>query len=437
MDVRAFVSNPALADNTVNKTAPFGELSSYALTYTKARQNYVNSPANGIELVVFSCRGTNSAEVVMPSALANQLLAVGNYVHTSYASGTIPRNINKSQFISTLTAQFPTCSNFVVGELLAGSLTTKNMPDHIAFSVTISGVVHTAKLWFSSQAIETQYDLYSIQVFPPVQSLSSLSGTASAVTAAMVANQSAATVVGQIQAATSGHPASSIGSYELPLVLGESVVQTTWVVVCWGNRGGDDAIIKEAIRAYLTANSTGQNWTTAYPALYTESEFMIVPMWGYLPASQTDYGTYAGMINANDMRAAATSRMPNSYQTGLGGSTYLNTNMVCLPVQHRAMMLTAVGHPSNPTGKTKLDSIYPDYINVDTQSLDFGRMSQTTQDFVTELSSALEAARDYMPNDTVPNGYTRHVTNGRVYLGVVIGSYRYKILTRYSYANLI
>lgn len=437
MDVRAFVSNPALANNAIGQTAPFGELSNYALTYTNAKQNFVNTPANGIELIVFSCRDTNSVETTMPGALASQLLAVGNYVHTSYAAGTIPRNINKTQFVSDLGTQFPTCSNFVVGTLLAGSLTTKNMPDYISFTTMVSGVSHTAKLWFSSQALETQYDLYTIQVFPPVQSLSSLSGTASAVNAAIVASQSASLVIGQIQAATQNNPATSINSYDLPLVLGEAVVTTTWVVVSWGNRGSDDSVIKEAIRNYLTANGTGMNWQVLYPALYTESEFVVVPMWDALPSSTTDYGTYAGMMSINDLKAKATARLPNSYQTGLGGAAFLNNNLVMMGVPHRGSTLAVVGHPSNAPGKTKLTQIYPDYINVDTQSLDFGRMSQTTRDFAIALMSALEVARNQMPNSEVPSGYTRHSTAGRIYIGVVIGAYRFKILTRYSFSNLV
>lgn len=437
MDVRAFVSNPALANNAIGQTAPFGELSNYALTYTNAKQNFINTPANGIELIVFSCRDVNSAEATLPGPLANQLLAVGSYVYDSYEAGTIPRNINKAQFVSSLTTQFSTCSNFVVGTLLASSTTTKNMPDYISFTAIIGGVAHTAKLWFSSQALETQYDLYTVQVFPPVQSLSSLSGTASSVNAAIVASQSASLVVGQIQAATQNRPATAVNSYDLPLVIGESVVMTTWVVVSWGNRGSDESIIKEAIRNYLSANATGMNWAALYPALYSESEFMVIPMWDALPNPTSDYGTYAGITLINDLRAKAGARLPSSYQTGQGGAAYLNNNMVVMSVPHRSSTLAVVGHPSNATGKTKLSTIYPDYINVDTQSLDFGRMTEATRTFALSLMEALEISRNLLPNAAVPSGYTRHVENGRIYLGAMIGTFRFKILTRYSFSNLI
>lgn len=435
MDIRAFVSNPTLADNTIGVTAPFGELSSYALTYTKARQNFSTTPANGIELVVFSSRNDSGAETTLATAIANQLLTVGNYVYTAYTAGTIPRNINKTQFISTLTTQFPTCSNFVIGTLLAGSLTTKNMPDYISFKTTIGGVIHTAKLWFANASFLAQYDLYSIQVFPPVQTLSSLIGTPAAVTSAILSAQSATALVAQIQAATQYTPASTINTYNLPLVLGSSVVQTSWLIICWGNAGGDESLIKDAIRTYINANSTGITWSTYYPALYAESEFTIIPMWGNLPVSSTDFGTYSALMNINDIRSQATGRLSAGYTNA--GSGYLNNNLAMMSVPYRSLLTAVIGHPSNPSGKTSLTAIYKDYIDVDTQSTDFGRMEQDTQDFILALRDALDECREFMPNNAVPAGYVKHISEGRLFLSFVQGQYRFRVLTRYGFNNLI
>ena len=64
-------------------------------------------------------------------------------------------------------------------------------------------------------------------------------------------------------------------------------------------------------------------------------------------------------------------------------------------------------------------------------------MSANTAAFVETLNTCLELARTFGPTSVAPNGFTKRITGGRIYLTFNFLEYKIMVLTRYGYNTLV
>lgn len=437
--LNAFVEIPALANNAIEKIGIFGELSVKARTYTKDIRNYVDKSAYpSIELTTFAILDEKSVPIpTPPEDLTNTALSVSNFLYTQYSNNAIPLPPSKPTLVNAVAAEFSNLRNVRIGDILNSESPGKRLIDYIRYDITIDSKLWRVTLWFSDAKFRLQYPLYDIVVIPPLGDIARLIDTPAMVIEAL----SSITVdytINRIAAITNEHSATTVYTHTLRWhdpSGGSARADTKWTVVIYGSAGNDLDLIKDAIRRYLSDNSTSDKWPVIFPDLYSENEFLLMPLWGMLatPTEGYDDGLYSSLINAHDIDLQAARLIPASFMGVVNLDTLKQKYLGVMATTYRGVMVMNMGNPNNVGSKIVFKDMYPDYMAVSTDRSDFARMSSITQEFVLKFLETLEIARNYTLNSTLPSGYTKATKANREYIGFDYEGFTYYVLTRIGY----
>ncbi len=168
-NLKGFISIPSLANNTQGVTAPFGELSTYASTFSRYKSNY-SKPANyaGVELIAFTTKTDTGVYYTPSQTVSDHILQVAYWVYQQHITGSIPSNTYLTQFKNDIALANPGMTNVDINEILVGSSPTLRMPDYVAWEYTSAGTLHHIKIWFSDSRFRSQFDDFEILVVPPL-----------------------------------------------------------------------------------------------------------------------------------------------------------------------------------------------------------------------------------------------------------------------------
>ncbi len=433
---KGFASIPALANNASGSIAQFGELSNYSHTFSRQKTNWANiAVAPNVEVVGFTTKTDVGAFYSPTPAVINHILSVCEWIYGQHVASAIPSSA--TTFEGTLGTQFPAMTTIEINEILLGSPTTKRMPDYVKWRFDDGGTISEIQIWFADSRFRTQYDDYEILLVPPLTDIN-------------VLNNPITVVQPQLAAVTTGSIISALGILvgDQPATIQRSfavtwadpsnpgaTLPTEWYLAIYGQAGNDNDAIKDAIREYIAAESTATNWPNIYPALYSNNEFCIMPLWNDVAVAGTvlDPTLYRSFTKVNSLKSAATALIPDTYETMVANiSTYLNNNLYVASAFWRTLMFMVVGNPSNVGAQYDFAAKFPDYIDVQTSSPDFLRMTLTTQNFIIALNAALEKAMDLTLTSPVPPGYSRVVRSGRVFLSFDYDGFSYLVLAKIS-----
>lgn len=437
-NLKGFISIPSLANNTQGVTAPFGELSTYASTFSRYKSNY-SKPANyaGVELIAFTTKTDTGVYYTPSQTVSDHILQVAYWVYQQHITGSIPSNTYLTQFKNDIALANPDMTNVDINEILVGSSPTLRMPDYVAWEYTSAGTLHHIKIWFSDSRFRSQFDDFEILVVPPLPVINDLNAS-TAVVAALLAQMSYATMQTRINTAVNQIPPTAVVPYDMiwhdPGAPG-ATMHTAWMAVVYGQSGNDADNIKAAISAYIAANSVLNNWDDIYPDLYAENEYVVIPLWGKVavPPQGLDVEMYDAGVNVGTLTTIATNHLPGSYALSVDLPAFLSANLTVAGAFFRSLTFLIVGNPNNVDGDFNFTTKYPDYAAVTTSSPDFLRMSANTRGFVTALNGALTEALTLTEVSAVPVGYQRVIRSGKVYLGFSYGGFSYLVLAKVSY----
>lgn len=438
--LKGFISIPYLANNSLGQTAIFGELSTYSQTFSRIKQQFADPTSYpGIELVTFTTVTDTGSQFNPSVAVSGHILAVATWVYEQYQNSLIPSNASKAAFITALTTEFPLMTGVVINEILNGSPSTKRMPDYIYWHFNDGGVDNEIKIWFADSRFRTQYDDFEILVIPPVATLDTLNNPLTTV-AQLVLQRTASVVIQAVNTLTNNEPYTILRTQNVVWNSPSSpgvTLPTDWTVVIYGAAGNDTDAIKSAIREYISTHSALTVWSTIYPSLYADNEFVIIPMWGdtSVPENGLDPGLYSASVRAGKLINVAAALIPSTYAQSVVISTFLSSHLYIASAFFRSLSFMAVGNPNNAGSAYSFDALYGDYMNIPTTSSDFARMVVTTQNFIIKLNDALEKAMTLTSISAVPVGYTRSIRNNKVYLTFDYNGYNYLVLAAISYSE--
>lgn len=437
--LNAFVEIPSIANNAIDKVAIFGELSVKASTYTKDIRNFVDKTAYpNIELTTFAILDETSTPVPNPSEdLTNTALSVSNFLYTQYSNNAIPLPTSKATLVNAVASEFSNVRNVRIGDILESGIPGKRLIDYIRYDITIDSEVWRVTLWFSDAKFRLQYPLYDIVVIPPLGDISRLIDTPATVIEAL----SSITIdytINRMAAITNEHSATTVYTHTVRWhdPAGTSArADTKWTVVIYGGAGNDLDLIKDAIRRYISDNSNNTKWPIIFPDLYSENEFLLMPLWGMLatPTDSYDDGLYSSLVNANDIDIQASRLIPPSFMGVVNLATLKEKYLGIMASTYRGIMIMNMGNPNNVGANVIFKDMYPDYMAVSSDRPDFARMSSKTQEFVLQLLTTLEIARNYTLNSTLPSGYSKATKANREYIGFDYEGFTYYVLTRIGY----
>lgn len=450
--VQGFIRIPEISDNANGVVGPFGELSPTSWTFSRTIKNYANgTKAPSVEFVAFKAVDASNNSIDVPTFISETVLKLGQWIYTQAIKPAIPSNQQLLSFTQAITDEFSNLTNTYglpaamtnveVGEILDMPIAGQRMPDYVAFQLKDDTKDYNIKVWFNDRRFSLQYPYYEMVVLPPVGYVDALNGTTADVSN-LLNGITKTQIVNQITAVTRDYPATYIYSINLQWHNPNnptSTLETEWFVVIYGQAGVDRDVVKDSIRTYIAEHSGVTNWTSIYPDLYAESEFIIIPFWSEVAtvANGYDEGLYRSAVPKYRMEEIENKQIPSSYNTVTDFVAYKRQHLVTCSTNYRSILFYALGNPNNSGGKFSLLHLYPDYMDIPTTSPDFNRLSTKTQGFAIKLNEALHVAREYSRTKPIPTGYALSTKSNREYIGFDYDGFTFYILTMTGFMKAV
>lgn len=422
---KSFLINTTYANNTPGTVAILGEMSSISWTFSREKGIY-SDKTNAPNLVLYSFISKNDdTNIAIPATIAAQTLAIGNFVYTqSTTAAVLLENL--------LTNYTGVASDFACGNMITDGVHT--LPEWVSWKC-LSDNLHPdnfIKVWFVDESFQQQYDETEIYVIPPFDTLDNFFKAGDVVQGYVDALKSS-DAMDRIQAARQDYPdtvtRTNTFNYIDPLNSAHAIA-TDWSVLIYGPAGDNPDSIKDAIMAYILANSTHSrdDWVGIFPDIFKRTEFIILPLWDQfaIPNRELTIGIYSPQMNYADV-AAKMKLFATQYP-----SAHIDSNLSMYSHPYRSVALLSVGSPDNRNSVYKLSDMFKDLIGVSSTSLDFNRMSLPTQEWVAMLENMLVAAESVTMYTSVPVGMTKVKRDGILYVTKSYQNVNYLVVAKSS-----
>lgn len=432
--LKAFGVIATLIDNTRAVVAPIGELSPRAMTYAREKEYLNSAAAPGHTLVVFSSKRDDAIEQTDP-VLANKILLINKWAYERALAGdfTPATESFRTNFIQQFGNEY---SIWAIGAMVEAQPNIW-MPSVIEIRDIVNDELQY-RIWYSTEVFEQQFDEYQIEVVPPVADLDVFFEGSAAVKVALAAQTHDLTME-RVQAIKEEYPETFIRGEMFewfdPLNPADKSLRipTYWTPVIYGIAGLNVDSIKEALRDYILENSTHtkDEWAEIFPEIFTSTEYIFVPIWGKysIENRELEAGLYSSTVPITEALATLKNFVRGEYYT----DEFVESVAEVFGAAFKAITITVTGGPKNRDGIDTFTERYPDYINVDTLSLDFSRMSPETRRFVLALIEMLGIAEEMTPDSAVPVKFTRLVRDGVLYVAYTLDRFQLIVLSKYSY----
>lgn len=433
--IKGFMLVQPMADNDPNQVSVLGELSTYARTYSRDLGHYSNDAYTDIDFVSFLSEDSVNGAQALPLAYSSIILEIGQWMYDQALLGSF--TTNAADCASAVLAHFSgQIVDVSVGNMVQYSGSTY-LPEYIAFSKEPNATEpNTIKIWFSDAAFRTQYDEYEITIVPPIDNVDGLIQPALEVKALLDAVTDTVKME-RVQTASDGDPATTIKTVEYdwsnpsdPSI----VLSTPWTILIYGIAGNNIDIIKAELASYILANSTNVQsvWEQYIPDIFRSTEFILTPLWDRysIPNETMVAGIFSPTILVSDMLSKAQATAPDY------DAAHVESVLCSSVAIYRSTAFLAVGGPDNRDGIDVLYDQFPDYFVVSSTSLDFGKMSNDTQGWVTLLTRMLDVANDMTEFSELPVDMSRLNRGGVMYVAASYQDVQYLVVSRQSYETL-
>ena len=410
VNIKSFITSSTAINNSKNGFSNLCELSPLARTYSKDILEYRNQSFYTLECHVFSSKDTTTGSFISPGqSILNNIFAISE--SCIQLSQSLIQPYDLVQYKTTIINNFfNVINNIIFGEFVTNG--PISLPSYITFNTVSNDIV---TVYYSDEAFRNLYDETEIVVVPPVLPIDSLFNSYNQNVENMLNNR--LEIITRINAAIDKYPQTQIKTLETKYVNAAfpSVFTTEyWYTIVYGRLGNNIDLIKEAIINYITANSTRTlaEWKVIFPTLFEKSEFYILPRWDKLSVinNTNQSSLYGSILNVFDNITFTKTIFPSISEGDI------ITKLSVLPVDFKTVMLLSLCGEVNSTDKLHIQSLYTDYLPVNTLSLDFSRMTTPTQEWCYLLKTSLIHAEQLTTTNTVPNPYSRVIKNGLSYI---------------------
>lgn len=448
-NLKGFIRISDLINNDTGVISLLGEMSPIAMSYAKEKGYYTNINATGIELVSMSGLLDESSVVSkapVPAEVHELTTLVGKWVYDNSTNSGIMGEVDGAypDYMNALNSYFtgPSFVDFEFDNLTMGdmvtltvpSFTDKKMPEWLAFDLIYDdGPTEkpaTVKIWFSDTAFRNQFDEYEIQVVPPIEDLDDFFLPYSQVKD-LIDAFTPPVMMQKIAEVIDIHPPTLVKTNMYEWQNDQDppdIIDTPWTVVIYGLAGNNSDLIIDAIRDYILDNSTHtyEEWLEIFPDIFKTTEFIITPMWNRyaIPNMTLSAGVHSPMVNFNQDIDEVLLTMSNYDEA------FVRLHIMSGLFTYKNLSFYVVGSPDNRDNQFDFDDVFEDYIAVDTNSLDFGKMSAITQGWVIFINEMLQIAESMTESSNIPFTCTRVTRNGVLYLASSYDDIQYLITSK-------
>lgn len=431
--MKGFISSVPFNNNTPGVSAKLGELTKHSLTFSRESGQYINpTRAPNLTLTTFVSKEEQTA-IEMPALLQEQTLDVAQFTYAQTVGGQT-EIIPAVYLENLLTAFVGKATNFECGLMISDGVHT--LPEWVSWT-SVADPAHPnayVKIWFVDQSFQQQYDEFEIVVVPPFDVLNNFFRPGSEVDAALGA-LSVEEAQDRIQTAMGAYPATVVRtntfSYVDPLNANHTV-PSNWSVIIYGASGDNVDSIKDALMAYILANSdhTRAEWTVIFPDIFKRTEFILVPLWDQyaIPNRELMTGIYSPQVQVATILAKM-KQFAKQYP-----EAHIDSNATSAGHPYRSLVILACGSPDNRNAQFRLNQLFPDLISVASTSVDFNRMSRTTQDWATMLANMLPVAEAMSDFTSIPVGMMKVRRDGLLYLTKTYQNINYLVVAKSNFA---
>jgi hypothetical protein len=426
--IKGFVTISQYINNVPGINSLIAELSTWNSTFSKEKGEYQDSSIPGYKLVSF--KSTDDVDGLSKPISETQVRQILEVVRESvvYATNHI-RPYDSIDFLNNLNVSFmDQVMDLRIGSWIDnGSLA---LPEFISWTNTLPDDVSRIKIWLSDLAFNEQFDDYEIVVIPPIANLDDFFGFYN--TAVTLINDKSITEFSDdIQLAKNGYPETYTRIPQFEFINKFNPVQKTlvnWGVLIYGKYGDNPDLIKDAIVKYILANSTHTDveWTVIFPEIFKKTEFMIFPRWDKVAIHNLTSlsSLYSSILNTQECVDFCIANTP-SYTP-----LHIANNINIVPVDYKAISLLVINGIENNVSKRYFQDVFPDYIPVNSLSLDFSRMSILTRDWMVLLEEALIIAETSTEFSSVPGIFRHTKRNGVLFISMVYDEINYLVAAR-------
>lgn len=425
--IKGFVVIGDYVKNIPGEIAPLGELSTWSMTYTKERGEYVNTLIPGYKLVTFtSVESGSGEEVELDDDQVLEILRVVREIGL-YGAGSI-RPYDPQDFRNSITSTFNSeIENFNFGQFVDN--------DHLAMPEWISWTSlnfnnASIKIWLADESFRSQYDDFKITVLPPLANLDDFFKNYASVVD-QLADVDPIEKMDELQAAKELHPETYVRTYRFYFVNRVNPAHRTatyWNLLIYGQAGDNIDAVKDAVVDYILDNSTkdSSEWEQIMPDLFKRTEFVMIPHWDKLAIGNLNNlaGLYSSMLDPKEALEFVKSAV--SFYNPI----HVENNCITFPHDYKTLMITSVNGENNLTGHEKLNEIFPDYLPVPSTSTDFARMEIMTREWSLALSNALAVAETATEYTAVPAGVRKVYRAGKLFISFIYENVNYLVAAR-------
>ena len=428
INILSFLTIADLVANQSLQTAQVGELSRFSETFAKDKAEYQSAQVPGYKLTVFkSIDISNGNYNVLDVIKVAEIMTVARSI-MSYVNGHA-RSYDSSDFLETIVANNTgVIRNFRHGERVDNG--NISCPEWFSWDSVNKG--YSIKIWMSDSAFQAQYEDSQIVVIPPLTPLDNFFNFYSTVATALD-NIAPDTLDRMIEQFRDHQPESYLRLLQFEFVNKNNVSQTkkvVWPVLIYGAAGDNPDSIKDAIVDYVLANSshTKAEWEVIFPSIFKRTEFIIIPRWDKISIPNLTnlsalYGNHLDPAECLDFAVAHTPFYPEAH---------VRANTTIMPYDYKAINMLIVGGNNNVDGKKKITDLYPDYIPVNTSSLDYNRMSMNTRSWGLKLEEMLIEAERINEYSSIRHGLRRVTRNNIVYVSALINNVNFLMAAKYN-----
>ena len=405
--LHCFIDIPSMVNNTPGIDSPLGELSTRSKTFTRELGFYSNNTYPDVKLTSFSSL-IDGYKTPVPVIYRDLILQIAQYLYTKSVDGVLTDNTDaaRQNLNSAFSAQI---------EIVSMSAMVSNgtywLPGGLVFR-RLGDDDNLVKVWFSNETFRRQYELYEIVVVPPVDNLDDLHRHRAFVLALL----RAITIPDHLrkaQRAADGKPYTYIisNNYDWVDPNDPQIRQPTpWTVLIYGEAGNNADIIRDTLIDYVLDNSeyTREQWEVIYPDLFLPNEYYITPFWDRfsLPNQRLAAGLYSPTSKYREHLNYGTSTFHGV------PVEHIRQEMTVSGTTYKGLSFLACSNHKNRDPRKSFDRLWPQYIDITTNSLDFNRIPPDTQNFIRRLIEAFVIADRIDDMVDMPEGMSR-VRRGR------------------------
>jgi hypothetical protein len=434
--LKSFIELSSAISDTPSTIAPFGEISTHCLTYSRNKKTYVNSAEAASNTLIAFLSQDNTGTIDVPLVIRDKIFEITQWLQLNQKS--VNAYTTKNSLIDALTNQFVTSvTSLYIGELIQDSTNTL-FPEWISF--TQLGIVNTSysaneiKVWYANESFKNQYDENELVVIPPIVVIDDLFAANSIVSTRLNAFKNV-DLLNAIQTAKGTIPETSILSENFiwkdptDLTNVDKELNTNWTVLVYGRIDDNNDYVKNAIRNYISANTikTELEWKAILPDIYKNTEFLIYPKW-------QNFAIHERLLQVGQFSPVVNLKKELDYLKSFSilPVEHIEAHASLVPIQYKSLCALIVSGVDNRDNLFDFIQICPDYLNVPTTDQLFELMNTSTKEWIRLFILAIASADKIGTFDPVPVGMKKITRNNILYVNFKYNSIDYLVATKAS-----